>query len=333
MSTETYLDRIKQIKNQKKITNDKLSEMTGIPLGTLSKLLAGISESPKLSNMVAIAQALGCSLDYLVTGVPENTNNYTLDEAEIGLVEAYRMLDDYGKQMLTLVANQERDRATRQAAEQALLLRNITQPAAQEGGRSSRRRTYTPTSRQVERAVEHSEAYRYQATPVAPVVEKTPISAVSEKTPISAVSEAMPASSSGQGGVILGGVKERSIRRDIPLFDLPVSAGVGEFLAEGSGTMISIPVGDRTAGATFALRISGDSMEPRYQSGDVLLVEKCASVDKGELGIFVLDGAGYFKQYGGDHLVSLNTAYGPIWLKDFERVECCGRVIGKLKRK
>ncbi len=67
-----YIDRIKQVKSEKKITNDKLAELTGIPLSTLSKMLAGISDSPKLSNVVCIAEALGCSLDYLVSGIPEN---------------------------------------------------------------------------------------------------------------------------------------------------------------------------------------------------------------------------------------------------------------------
>ena len=58
-----YIDRIKQLKSEQKITNDRLSEMTGIPLGTLSKILAGISDSPKLANIVSIADALGSSLD------------------------------------------------------------------------------------------------------------------------------------------------------------------------------------------------------------------------------------------------------------------------------
>ena len=41
-----YIDRIKKLKSEQKITNDRLSDMTGIPLGTLSKILAGISDSP-----------------------------------------------------------------------------------------------------------------------------------------------------------------------------------------------------------------------------------------------------------------------------------------------
>ena len=64
---ETYIDRIKRLKNEKKITNEQLSDLTGIPLSTMSKLLAGISEQPKLVNVVAIARALGCSLDDLYT--------------------------------------------------------------------------------------------------------------------------------------------------------------------------------------------------------------------------------------------------------------------------
>jgi hypothetical protein len=53
----------------------------------------------------------------------------------------------------------------------------------------------------------------------------------------------------------------------------------------------------------------------------------------GELGIFLLDGCGFFKVYGGDTLISLNPEYGPILLKEFANVQCKGRVVGKLKRK
>jgi hypothetical protein len=47
----------------------------------------------------------------------------------------------------------------------------------------------------------------------------------------------------------------------------------------------------------------------------------------------VLDGAGYFKKYGGDRLISLNPEFGEILLKDFDEILCCGKVVGKLKRK
>ena len=105
-----YIARIKKIKSEKKITNDKLSELTGIPLGTLSKILAGISDSPKLSNIVAIAEALDCSLNYLLTGEPENNNNYTLSSEEMYIVDAYRKLDAHGKDLVKVVIEKEIER-------------------------------------------------------------------------------------------------------------------------------------------------------------------------------------------------------------------------------
>ena len=107
----TYIDRIKQLKGEKKITNDQLSEMTGIPLGTLAKILAGISDSPKLSNIVAICAALECSVDYILTGIPENTNNYTLTDREITMIENYRKLDPHSRELVGMVIAKESERA------------------------------------------------------------------------------------------------------------------------------------------------------------------------------------------------------------------------------
>jgi phage repressor protein C with HTH and peptisase S24 domain len=74
-------------------------------------------------------------------------------------------------------------------------------------------------------------------------------------------------------------------------------------------------------------------MEPKYRDGDVILIEECDALEYGELGVFILDGDGYFKKFGGDRLISLNPDYEPILLKNFEEITCCGRVVGKLKRK
>ena len=108
---ETYLDRIKLLKNQQKLTNDQLAEKSGIPLGTLSKILAGMSDSPKLSNLVALCGALGCSVEYIVSGTPENTNNYTLNGEEIELIERYRRVDEWSRRLVQSVLENESLRA------------------------------------------------------------------------------------------------------------------------------------------------------------------------------------------------------------------------------
>ena len=268
-----YIDRIKKIKSERKITNEKLSELTGIPLGTLSKIMAGISDSPKLSNMVLIASALGCSLDYIVSGTPDNTNNYTLTAEEISFVEDYRQLDSYGKDLLSVVAKRELER--------------IGMISEQSISRKAKPAQNTKTAT------------------ILPMLAAEP----SRRT-----------------------VSDFS-RRSVLLYDLPVSAGPGVYLDDSMAEEISIPDNEKTAYTDFALRISGNSMEPKYHDGDILLVQDTDNVEIGELGIFILDGNGYFKKYGGDRLVSLNSEYGDILLRDYAEAVCCGRVVGKLKRK
>ena len=264
-----YIGRIKKIKIERKITNEKLSELTGIPLGTLSKIMAGISDSPKLSNMVLIASALGCSLDYIVSGTPENTNNYTLSVQEIAFIDDYRKLDLHGKELLSMVAQKELERVG--------------------------------------------------AATVGAVSKK------SERGERLATILPMPSSANMSSSDFS--------RKTVLLYDLPVSAGPGVYLDDSMADEISIPDNEKTAFTDFALRISGNSMEPKYHDGDILLVENTDSVEIGELGIFSLDGNGYFKKYGGDRLVSLNSEYGDILLRDYAETVCCGRVVGKLKRK
>ena len=270
-----YIDRIKLLKSEKKITNDALSEMTGIPLGTLSKILAGISDSPKLSNIVAICDALDTSLEYVVNGIPENTNNFTLDRGEMRIIENYRALDTHGKELVTLVLDKEKERVSR------------------------------------EQYQDHSVASR----------ESSKILTTAYSIGTSKPSARELAQNRGLG------------KRAVALFDMPVSAGVGVFVDSPATEEIMIPDNDRTREADFALRISGNSMEPKYRDGDVLLVSNSDYVEVGELGIFILDGNGYFKIYGGDRLISMNKVYGDILLKDFENVSCVGKVVGKLKRK
>ena len=270
-----YIDRIKLLKSEKKITNDMLSEMTGIPLGTLSKILAGISDSPKLSNIVAICDALDTSLEYVVNGIPENTNNFTLDRGEMRLIENYRALDAHGKELVTLVLDKEKERVAR--------------------------------APYMDHSVEYKESSAKILTAAVPFGEK--------------ISAREVARNRGLG------------KRAVSLFDMPVSAGAGVFVDSPATEEIMIPDNDRTREADFALKISGNSMEPKYRDGDVLLVSNTDYVEVGELGIFILDGNGYFKIYGGDRLISMNKVYGDILLKDFENVSCVGRVVGKLKRK
>ena len=62
--------------------------------------------------------------------------------------------------------------------------------------------------------------------------------------------------------------------------------------------------------------------------GDKVFVEKCDSVDIGEVGIFVVNGDVYIKELGSKCLISHNEKYKPIRIGKSDSVYCCGRVIG-----
>ena len=55
-------------------------------------------------------------------------------------------------------------------------------------------------------------------------------------------------------------------------------------------------------------------------------------LENGELreGEVILNGEGYIKQLGHRQLVSFNPKYAPIPVGPYDRLECQGRVLGKL---
>lgn len=85
---------------------------------------------------------------------------------------------------------------------------------------------------------------------------------------------------------------------EMPVYRLSVSAGTGLFLDEDGYEPTRVPRSSVPAGAEFGLRVSGDSMEPVYQDGQLVWVQTCDTLRPGEVGIFVYDGEGYIKAYG-----------------------------------
>ena len=127
--------------------------------------------------------------------------------------------------------------------------------------------------------------------------------------------------------------KSSSGKLTLRLLDLPASAGCGEFLDASGSSSITVAENPTTASADFAIKVNGNSMEPEYYTGDIILIREQSEVLPGELGLFVCDGEGYFKKFGGDRLISLNSQYSDIMIKSFSDFSCKGKVIGKLRRK
>lgn len=112
-----------------------------------------------------------------------------------------------------------------------------------------------------------------------------------------------------------------------------VSAGTGERLSDSDDwDEIEIPDTPEARRADFCLTIYGNSMEPVYYDGDIVLVKQQNAVERGQIGIFVIEGCGYIKKFGGDRLISLNDQYDDIMFSDYDPddIRCSGLVIGRV---
>lgn len=121
--------------------------------------------------------------------------------------------------------------------------------------------------------------------------------------------------------------KAQSILTSLPIYDVPVSAGTGEWLSKGHEYSLT-HFDDVPKDADFALIVRGDSMEPMYFDGNIVFVKSNVIVESGQIGVFVLNGEGYLKMLQGNRLISLNRKYDPIIINEWDSFFCVGRVSG-----
>ena len=84
--------------------------------------------------------------------------------------------------------------------------------------------------------------------------------------------------------------------------------------------------------ADFAVEVDGDSMEPVYCDGDILLIKSTPVIDRGDVGVFTLNSCGYVKELGKNQLISYNEKYKPINFSADDDMTCWGKVLGKTTR-
>ena len=118
--------------------------------------------------------------------------------------------------------------------------------------------------------------------------------------------------------------------RILNLYDMPVSAGTGQFLDNDSYEEVEVgPEVPETA--DFGVRISGDSMMPRYLDKQIVWIQKTDELNDGEIGIFYYNGNAYCKKLlcnkKGTYLISLNDKYDPIEIAEGETFKTFGRVV------
>ena len=88
-------------------------------------------------------------------------------------------------------------------------------------------------------------------------------------------------------------------------------------------------------GEFFALKIKGDSMEPKISEGDVVIVRKQETIENGELAVVLVNGNDatvkrFYMNESGVTLISSNPSYPPFIYSKQQVAELPVSVVGKV---
>ncbi len=116
-------------------------------------------------------------------------------------------------------------------------------------------------------------------------------------------------------GRIQAGIPVEAIQEIIDYEEIP-----SEFLKKGS---------------FFALQIKGDSMEPKFSEGDVVIVREQADLESGEVGVVIINGSDatikkVVKHQDGISLIPTNSMYSPMFYTNKEVAALPLQIVGKV---
>lgn len=120
----------------------------------------------------------------------------------------------------------------------------------------------------------------------------------------------------------------------IPVLDT-VAAGIPISAVEDILDYEEVPQSWKSQGEFFGLRIKGDSMEPRMESGDVVIVKQQSDANSGDTVIVLVNGDDATckklqKTDNGIMLVSTNPKYPPMFYSNEEIVTKPVVILGKV---
>jgi len=117
----------------------------------------------------------------------------------------------------------------------------------------------------------------------------------------------------------------------IPFFQVSPAAGAGNYLGDDvEQETIELPDTALNRKIDYVLRVDGHSMEPKYMDGDLVKIASQPSVNIGEIGIFIIDGNSFIKEYRANSLHSLNPEYPDIEFTPGMDIRCVGKVLGAI---
>ena len=124
---------------------------------------------------------------------------------------------------------------------------------------------------------------------------------------------------------------------NIPLYE-SVSAGFEQYADSQILEYIQLYIDSSSvARDTLAIKVKGDSMYPKIEDGDIILVQKTGTIESGRIGVVMIGEDAFVKRIEYDRkslrLISINPEYSPKIFtgKEAESVQIVGRVYRIIK--
>ena len=94
---------ISEKRKQVGLTIDELAAKSGVPKGTLNKIINGYTRDPQIETVKSIARALDCTLE----DFDDAPRVRTLSQDEYRLIQQYRLLDSVGQEIVQFIIEKE----------------------------------------------------------------------------------------------------------------------------------------------------------------------------------------------------------------------------------
>ena len=85
---------MKKRKKELGYTNEKISELSGVPLGTVQKIFAGVTESPRYETLQALERVLGRRSDMVMDPPAYYSSSFAKRPGEYTTEDYYALPSD-----------------------------------------------------------------------------------------------------------------------------------------------------------------------------------------------------------------------------------------------
>lgn len=80
------LAKLKELKAEKKLTNQQIADLSGVPLSTVTRVFNGQTDNPNIGTIEDIVHGMGGSLDN-ITGIKQTEEKFSPDD---NLIQLYK---------------------------------------------------------------------------------------------------------------------------------------------------------------------------------------------------------------------------------------------------